>query len=329
MRAWNRFWFPQEGAGTLGFLRVLFFGGMLVCYRLFRAFPTKWGSVDAAFWQPSGLFAWLHLPLLSPSHIASLYWAWLVALFLACVGFFTRVATFLALVLGTYVLGLPYNFGWHSHFNIVVVFGMAVMACSRSGDAWSLDCALRAWRKGARSLTLLLGDRARSGAYAWPVRALWLVITLEYVNAGISKLAHSGLGWVTSPTLAISMTENAFAHPGFAPSSRFGLVLAQSPWMTELMAAMGLGLELAFPLALFYAGLRPVLVVSAIGFNTAIYLLMGPQFYELTYCNLILWIPWSAVGERLLRLAPSISPATATVEKSSPARKPHPRSRVS
>jgi len=159
LHGWRRFWFEPEAPGPLGFCRILFFG-----YLLLRLAPgaatVGWAGVDTALWWPTHLFAVLHLGSASPGVLRSLDALWVLALILSCVGLFTGVSTVVALLVGTYVLGLPQCFGKVDHWSGLLIVAMLVLALARSGDAWSID----AWIAHAGGAGRAPGLRARASA---------------------------------------------------------------------------------------------------------------------------------------------------------------------
>ena len=176
---WNRFWFAPQPATDLAVCRILFFG--VIFYWRLTVDSGCWAELGATFWFPIPLFRHFHLRLLDASILRALDVVWLVAVALACVGWMTRASTWVALVVGVYLVGLPHNFGKIYHSDAVVLFVLAALALSRCGDAYSID----AWRRRRR------GDPAPapSGEYRWPIRVGWLVWVLLYSAAGISKSA--------------------------------------------------------------------------------------------------------------------------------------------
>ena len=68
-------------------------------------------------------------------------------------------------------------------------------------------------------------NAAESGEYTWPLRAVWLTMSLIYFAAGIAKLRHSGLSWVTSDTLSIYVVKSYY-NAANRPLVSWGLDLA-------------------------------------------------------------------------------------------------------
>ena len=285
---WTRFWFAPASPSNLGLCRMLFFGGMLLFY-----LPTDfsaWGDVSPVFWQPIWLFARFHLPMLPKGALTVMQMAWHVALAFSCIGLFTRTMTAVSFALGIYILGLPNNFGTEYHYDTLVVMAFAIMAISRSGDAWSLD-RLRLRRAEREQPT----ETAASGEYTWPIRAIQLVMALIFFAAGIAKIRHSGLAWVVSNTMSIMLVQQQYHIANADPLTTVGLTLALHPWLCSLLAAGSMTLETIYPLALFSARARAFIVPSVFLMQVGIRVLMGPTFNQYLICNLF-WVPWDRVA---------------------------------
>lgn len=293
---WDRFWFEPASPVNLGVCRALFYGAFFLFYLPYDFAP--WGEVSPVFWFPRSYFRWLHLPLLSPEAIGWLQAAWKAALALSCIGLWTRASTAASLLLGAYLLALPHNFGKIYHFDAMVLFILGILAFSPCGDGWSVDRLRRAARRGKE---MALSRPAASGEYTWPVKAAWLIMSLVFFAAGVSKLRHSGLAWITSDHMRIVLLEAQYHVTDLDPAfPSWGLWTAQSPFLTRLIALGTVVFEAGYPLALFSPAARWVLIPGAIGMLVGIRWLMGPPFYTFVICQLF-WVPWDRVGSRLAK----------------------------
>jgi vitamin K-dependent gamma-carboxylase-like protein len=177
---WLRFWFAPSTPTNLGVSRLLFFGCVVAFYA--REDFSAWGSVSDAFWLPMPLFTTLHLKPFAPEVLRALQDIWRVALALSAVGLLTRLSMLTSFVLGIYLFGLPHNFGQTYHFDALLVLAMGVLACSKAGDGCSIDVLLNG-----------RGDVRASGEYTWPVRTMWVAMSLVFFAAGLAKLRYGGL----------------------------------------------------------------------------------------------------------------------------------------
>ena len=287
--AWNRFWFEPGPAAALGICRVLFFGTLLL-WQLPHDF-SPWGAYSSVFWMPIWLFDTLRVPLLPASAIAAVQAIWKAALFLAAIGLFTRVAMVVAFVLGTYLMGLPHNFGQTQHFDTLVVFACGALAISRAADAWSVDGWLASRRRGEPIV------RPDDGEYTWPIRFVWVAMAMIFCAAGISKLRHSGLDWIFSDNLALLLQRQQYHISDGEPWTNWGLWVARHPWVAQAMAASSVVIETLFPLSLFSRHARRILVPAGLLFLVGIRALMGPTFEQFMLCY-VFWIPWRSILSR-------------------------------
>jgi hypothetical protein len=192
-----------------------------------------------------------------------------------------------AAVLGTYLLGLPHNFGQTYHFDALLVIALGVLACSRAGDACSLD----AWRHNRRR-------PPPSGEYTWPIRTVWVAMSLVFFAAGLAKLRYGGLAWITSSNMSILLTRALYHVSDADPLTRVGLWIAAHHWLAAALAASAVVTEVTFPLALVSRRARLILVPAAISMLVAIRVMMGPTFGGFLVAN-VFWVPWQAILTRV------------------------------
>jgi hypothetical protein len=281
--AWNRFWFAPGPASTLGLCRLLFFAMLSVW--MFPHDFSAWGAYSRLFWMPIWLFDAAGLRPLSVTGLMVVQSIWKASLLLGALGLLTRPALVVAAVLGVYLMGLPHNFGQTQHFDTLVVLTLTALALSRAGDAWSLDAWLARRRRGLP---------ADSGEYTWPIRFVWVAMSLIFFAAGLSKLRHSGLTWVTSDSFALLLLRQQYHISDGDPLTTWGIVVARHPWVAHTMAASAVTVETLFPVVLFSRRLRMVLVPAGLMFLVGIRLLMGPTFEQFMMCY-VFWVPWERV----------------------------------
>ena len=286
MARWLDFWFRPTKPIDLAVSRLTFFSGVLLVYA--REDFSAWAGVSRAFWTPLPAFASVGLTPLSPAALFFVEAVWRAALAFSAIGLFTRASMCVAAVLSFYLFGLPNNFGHVYHFDALLVITAAILACSRAGDAWSVDA-------------LMKGGKARepSGEYTWPIRMVWVAMALVFAAAGIAKLRYGGLEWVTSDNMTIVLRRAAYHVSDADPITTLGLWIADRSWLSRGLAAGSLIVELGFISAVFSRTARCVMVPAAFLMLVGIRVLMGPTFGGFLVAN-VFWIPWSALGERLL-----------------------------
>jgi hypothetical protein len=274
------FWFEPTPPGDLGFARLMFYSGLLVAYGWVDF--SAWAAVSPAFWMPLPAFQLLHLRPVDRHLLGILELIWRLSLVTSAVGLQSRVSMSVAFVLGFYLLGLPHNFGHTFHFDATIVIALGVLACSRAGDGWSIDAIIGRRRS------------APSGEYTWPVRAIWVAISLMFLAAGIAKLRYGGVAWIFSSNLSIVLNRAAYHVSDADPITATGLWLARHAWMTRTLAAFTVLVEVGFVTSLFSKWARLFFVPAACAMLVGIRVLMGPTFGGFLIVN-VFWIPWTAL----------------------------------
>ncbi len=215
------------------------------------------------------------------------------AVLLAALGCFTRLATTVSSVLGLYVIGYQFNYGYLHWAHAVVPIVMGVLAFAPSGDALSLD----AWlfkRTAARG-------RQPSGQYHWPVQLVRLIFVSVFLAAGLAKLRAAGLAWVTSDTLRHYLLENQhlFQATGIAAWGRpVAAWLVLSPLLCRLLAGLVLTLELSAPAALFSHRARRILLPALFTFQIGNTVLLYQNFFFAYLGVYAFWVPWQYLYHR-------------------------------
>ena len=136
-----------------------------------------------------------------------------------------------------------------------------------------------------------LRDREPSREHGWPVRTAIVVTALIYFFAGYHKLRRSGLDWVTGDNMRYILRWGpAIGEPALPKVSDR---IADSPLASHLTAAMLLGVELAFPLVIWWRWLRPWLALAAAGLHVGTWFLLGLDYWAWALAVPILLVDWS------------------------------------
>jgi hypothetical protein len=213
-----------------------------------------------------------------------------------------------AFVLGTYLMGLPHNFGQTQHFDTLVVFASAALALSRAADACAVDALLARHRSPA--------PRPDAGEYTWPIRFVWVAMSVIFCAAGISKLRHSGLEWIFSDNMAMLLRRQQYHISDGEPLTSWGIMVARHAWLARGTALASVSIETLFPLALFFRPARYVLVPAGFAMLIGIRMLMGPTFEQFMMCD-VFWVPWASVAEWARAQRAFVSPAISSQSSSS------------
>ena len=288
MKAWHELWFQPWGPENLGLCRLLV-SGLFLWSHLSWDF-TVWTHVSDAFWMPVPLFHVLGLGLPPASVVEPIQRIFFVSLSLGFIGLFTRTAFAVTFFTSLYLFGFRQSFGFVTpavgHF--IIMFG--IFAMSRSGDAFAIDSLVRRWRGRTDRLTA----EVKRGGYSWPGRLMQLLFVSAFFAGGIAKLRLSGLEWIFSDNLALTVQVI-----DLGPLSHW---VAGKVLLGQVLAMSAMTLELLSPLALFSRRARLVILPSLffmlVGFAVTMRALF--QIFFLTYA---FWLPWDRVlsiarGER-------------------------------
>jgi hypothetical protein len=277
--AWSRFWYGPEPARNLAAARILLAATALwvVLSRhdlpSILAFPPElWAGVS-----PERRLRFLMV--FGVGFERALYVLLHVALVCALLGVGPRVACFVSGLLlyhfapfetiirtpNPYLRGLT-----------IPCLGLLIVSFSRCGDAWAL------WPRPPKT-------PPPSADYRWPLRLVQVLFCQVYLFAGWSKLFVTGWSWDSAENVRghLLALNQALVSP---PAASWGYVLARHPAACAALAWAGLVLEFAFPLVLFSATARWVLLPAAAAFHLANSVLFRIFFQNAPL--LLLFVDW-------------------------------------
>ena len=289
---WNIFWFAPAAPWPLGLCRAGFFASFYVLF-LARTDLRWYALFPPGFYQPRSFFAWLSLPVPSWEVMGWLVTAFEISVILAALGLMTRLATLTAFVLGLYVLGLQFNYGYLHWAHAIVPIVMGILALGPCGDALSLDALIR---------RVATGKTANAGGqYRWPVQLVRLVFVTVFLAAGLAKLRQAGLEWVLSDTLRNYFLENQYVFRSEGAAAWSHLLadwLIVRPGLCKVLAVAVLAVELSVPAALFSRRARRWLIPVLFLFQVGNALLLYQDFFFAYLGLYFFWMPWGGEGEK-------------------------------
>jgi hypothetical protein len=267
----ERFFAPAPPE-RLAALRVLVgaFGTVYVLVR--AAYVLDVARLPASRFEPVGVLRMLDEPL--PLGVVRVLLVATIALGIAfTVGWRHR------LVAPLYAVGLllvtTYSYSWQhvAHTDNLLVLHTAVLAIAPAATAWSLD----ARRRGSP-------PAAPSSDHGWPVRLMTLITVVTYVLAGVAKLRHGGVDWISGDVL-----RNLVAHDNLRKimlgdvHSPIGGWLVAHGWAFPPLAFASMVVELGAVVALLGGRIRYMWVAAAWLFHVGVLALMAVMFiYPLT-----------------------------------------------
>jgi hypothetical protein len=264
-----------EPALNLAVCRVVVCALVLGSSELLEA--PKWLASGQALRAPPPSLAWA-LPLfsaLTPAVVNVLQCACALCLLLGIAGFRTHWSLPLGALGALVLFALPHFSGIPRH-SMHLVWFLALLACSPSGDAlrlpWANPRAARA-RDRALAPTLAL----------W---ALWALLAATYFFPGLWKLLTSGLDWALTDNLQNQMYWK-WCQFGQTPSPR----IDRQPALLQAGALAVMLFELAFPWLMLGPRRRLCAAALGLGFHWSAERFLYLPFSSLWGCYVVL-VDW-------------------------------------
>lgn len=136
------------------------------------------------------------------------------------------------------------------------------------------------------------GDRTPHSRTGWPVRVSVVLVALIYFFAGYHKLRRSGPAWVYGENMEwVMLWGPAYGEPGWKAVTDW---VGSNPLAARVSAAFILGLELAFPLAIWHRKLRPLVAAAAVVLHAGTWVLLGLDYWTWAVTVVIVVIDWPA-----------------------------------
>jgi predicted DCC family thiol-disulfide oxidoreductase YuxK len=277
----DRFFERAVGACTPGALGAIrsWTCGILLAMTLWEDLAST-AMLPRSMAQPKGILHLLHAaPIGFERFLASApaLWAFesltILVLFLGVVGLGTRLVVPLAAVCCLIVAGIFREYAWFYHTGLIPIYVLAVLSFTPCGDGWSLDRIIRIAR-GKPS------TNAAHPRYGWSRYAVWTVIAVPYVGAGLSKLYYSGLGWLHPDNMKATLLRTTLAPMQFDWTVSIDLLQAPDAVFVAL-AVVGLFTELLFGLVLISRKARQVLPAAMAATHGGILFLQNILFVDL------------------------------------------------
>lgn len=270
--AWRAHWFPPAPLSDLAVARtllaaiVLYLDGRIRFYGIARA--------PALAWEPIPLIALFGIAQPGIAVVRALSRATQLLLLTSMVGLLTNLALGGAFVLQLVQEGLLNSLGKVTHSTIPLLHAMLFFALAPCGRVLSLDAWLRARRARRAPPDAVRAPAAAPASMSrfarWPFELLFVELAFYYFDAGLSKVAASGLAWADGNTLQYHLLREGRVA---------GLWVAQHRWPCAALSTGALAFELGFPLAIFVRRLRPLFLAAGVCFH------LGNHFL----LNLIFW----------------------------------------
>ena len=287
----QRFFDRAVGAatpGTLGAIRAWACGILLVM--------TIWEDLAStallprSMVQPKGVLHLLHAAPIGFDRFlasASALWAFeqftIALIALGVVGLATRVTVPAAALCSLVIAGIFREYSWFYHTGLVPIYVLAVLSFTPCGDGWSLDRVFRI----VRGVPVPARDAA-TPVYGWSRYAVWTVVAVLYVGAGMSKLYYSGVAWLSADNMRATLLRTTLAPMEFEYTVSIDLMQAPDSVFVAL-AAVGLFTELLFGFVLVSRTARRVLPAAMALTHAGILFLQNILFVDLILLQAIFY----------------------------------------
>jgi hypothetical protein len=289
----KKYFLEQDSPFNIAIFRIIFFSFILISFNgYFGIKKILWFShlpADLRF-PPVGMNYLLSVVPITPDLVLNMMAVFLVSCFLALIGCFARIASFLAAISGIYVLGIPEFYGKVGHYNHLIWF-MLILSVSKCSDVLSVDSLWKAWREADQGRIPRNQD---SVEYALPLRFIWLLIGEIYFFPGFFKVILSKGAWAFSDNLKYQLYDQWFEHGGWLPFFR----LDQHPMLYKMCGLGVILFELSFVILILFPVLRYIAVIGGILFDQMTNLFMKIDFFDLQICYLA-FINWAGIFARI------------------------------
>jgi len=145
----------------------------------------------------------------------------------------------------------------------------------------------------AAAVTAATRDRP-STRYGWPIRTALVVVAGAYFFSGLHKLHLSGPAWVTTDNLRFIMEAASASDRVTFPA--IPAFVAHQGWLTHVLAAAVITLELSFPVVAFLPGWRPAYALAAVGFHAGTWLTMGLDYWLWAAVTVVILVDWTGTS---------------------------------
>jgi hypothetical protein len=273
--------FGHEPSGSLSLFRLLYCLINGVTVALYAAdFDRKHSTRE---YSATPLFELISAEPLPHAFCEALRIVVVASFLLAALGILTRPALVIAAISfflyeGTH-LGFtkPIDSDYVYHLTNLTVFFPLVMAMAPGIGRHSL-------------ISILRRDNAQVMIPEWPRKAMIGMFAFAYFGAGWQRLIADPL-WVDGYTLQAYLLDKAMRYP-----LPLGFEIAQHWWLCVVFSVFTMGLELTYPIVLFFPRFKFAYLVNGLILHAMILLTMDINFFEWFAYNylVLLELSWFA-----------------------------------
>ena len=158
-------------------------------------------------------------------------------------------------------------------------------------------------------------DRIPRRRWGWPIRVAIVITALVYFFAGYHKLRRSGLEWAYGDNMRyLTLWGPSIGSPGWPGLARW---VGDNVWVARASGAFILGVELTFPVVIFWRRTRVLYAAAALFLHATTWLLLGLDYWAWALAVPLVLVDWPDVVARARRRlgrnpAPAGTPAAAS-----------------
>lgn len=243
MRRVADWWLVPAPLGRIAVFRVLVYLFVPLDVFVFTPWVARHGDVPTALYQPLAIGRLLHLPTPTHTTVEVVKWLLVAAALVAATGRAPRLAGAAVCLLYLEWMVVAMSYGKVDHDRFAFLVALAVLPTVG---------------------TARFGDRTRTAAAGWALRAVQVAVVLTYFLASWAKIRFGGWDWPTGATLA-----RAIVRRGTVLSTW----LLDYPHLLEVGQFLMIGAELCSPLLLLARSdrARCAVVTLLLGFHVAVF----------------------------------------------------------
>lgn len=137
--------------------------------------------------------------------------------------------------------------------------------------------------------------------WGWPVRTAIVVVAVVYLLAGYHKLRRSGPSWAYGDNMRyVSLWGPTIGSPGWPGLATW---VGENVWVSRASGVFILGLELTFPVVVFWRRARVLYALGAVFLHASTWLLLGLDYWAWAVTVPLVLIDWPDVAARARALA--------------------------
>lgn len=281
----RQFFLGRDSALNLAIVRIVVLGTILSqlhvhAFMWIARLPAELQTV------PNGSQHLLHaIPLNETTALTSIT-VCAVACIFGMIGLFSRTSCAIAALSGVYALMIGHLMPSPPHNHNLIWFA-AILACSRCGDALSIDSLIRALRQAHDGYSTRV---CRARCYAIPLRMMWILCGVIYFFPGLWKLTRGRSEWIAGHGLIKAIRYKWALLGGWISPIRIDTV----PELCKVAQFATISFEILFIVAIIFPLTRRVAATAGLVFHNATTSVMHVSFYWLQTCYVAL-IDWHAL----------------------------------